>query len=112
MGGGGLGFFVLFFLLFLLPGFDVLGGYFATAFALAGILKFAAVIATLAASDALAIVLPGAVMRLGGFFERGHFSRDGISGVATPFRESRAGDQSCHCGGHDQCSGCLFHKLR
>jgi hypothetical protein len=77
--------------LFLFPGLDVFLGDLATAFAFAGIFEFAIVIAGFATADALAIVLPGAIVDLWGFFVGRHLAWDGIGcGIGAALLEGRS----------------------
>jgi hypothetical protein len=97
----------------------------AAAFALAGILSFAAVIAGLAAALAFAIVLPFAGMFcriVEGCLRNRYFSRErfssanGGSGGRGRWRggfhaSGSSADESGDCGGHQQLLHLLVHKV-
>lgn len=76
--------------LFLFPDSDVFLGDLASALAFAGVFEFAIVIGGFATADALAIVLPGAIVDLWGFFDGRHFARGGIGwGIGAALLEGR-----------------------
>ncbi len=111
----------LLFFMFFLPVLDVLGRDFATAFAFAGILEFAVVIAGLATAQALAVIFPGAALKLGHFLRRRRlaqrgFSRGGVGGrgrfgaVGTAVLESGAVEQTGNRGRNQDFSGVGLHK--
>jgi hypothetical protein len=102
------------FFLALFPILDVLLRDTATALAFAGILEFAGVVVGLATAEAFAIILAGAILDFGRFFDGGFLARRGrgaavVAGVTAVY--GGAAEQTGDGSRGDKCASGSFHEF-